>query len=111
MCNVVIKGHAQLLIDLQAGIGSTKPLIANHATTLSATNGAQLENYFQGDTGGVNGIKQLLQCANNGPKLCEAHVTIGSSCTNITQPLAAFLVGAGDYAYFGCGKCNTLAHS
>eukprot|EP00040_Diaphanoeca_grandis_P032714 m.198979 g.198979 ORF g.198979 m.198979 type:complete len:408 (+) comp32715_c0_seq5:211-1434(+) len=98
-----IAGHAQLLTQLQTGIGFTRPLIANHAITLNTTNSAQLENYFQGKSGGVDGIKALLQCTYNN-KLCEAHVTIGSDCTNITQPLAAFLIGVGRLGYFGCGK-------
>lgn len=95
-------GHAQLLTDLQAGVGPHNPIIANHAVTLNVTNSAQLENFFQGKSGGVDGIKTLLKCAHNS-KLCEAHITIGSSCTNITQPLAAFLVGAGPLAFVGCG--------
>ena len=53
--------------------------------------------------GGESGILALQQCAENS-KLCEAHFTIGSDCSNITDPLAAFLIGAGSHAYFGCGS-------
>ena len=95
-------GHADVLSKLQQGIGPEKPLIANHATSLETTNAAQLENFFQGETGGVAGIQHLLDCTAH-TKLCEAHFTIGSDCANITNPLAAFLIGAGRQAYFGCG--------
>ena len=95
-------GHAAVLAKIQQGIGTEKPLIANHATALNSTNAAQLENFFQGETGGVAGIRALLDCTANN-KLCEAHFTIGSDCANITNPLAAFLIGAGRQAYFGCG--------
>ena len=84
------KGHAAMLAQIQEGIGPEKPLIANHATSLATTKGAQLENFFQGETGGVGGIRALLDCTAN-TKLCEAHLTIGSDCSNITYPLAAFL--------------------
>ena len=88
---------------MQQGIGPEKPLIANHATSLNTTNAAQLENFFQGKTGGVAGIRALIDCTAH-TKLCEAHFTIGSACANITNPLATFLIGAGKQAYFGCGS-------
>ena len=95
-------GHAAVISRIQQGIGTDRLLIANHATSLATANGAQLENFFQGHNGGVAGIRALLECTANA-KLCEAHFTIGSDCRNITNPLAAFLIGAGRQAYFGCG--------
>ena len=65
-------GHAAVLAKIQQGIGMEKPLIANHATTLATANSAQLETFFQGKTGGVDGIQALLECTANS-KLCEAH--------------------------------------
>ena len=96
------EGHAAVLAAMQDGIGHERPLIANHATQLNSTNAAQLENFFQGPNGGEGGIRDLVACASNS-KLCEAHFTIGADCTNITDPLSAFLIGAGSHAYFGCG--------
>ncbi len=43
-------GHAEVLTQIQDGIGQDKPLIANHATNLPSTNAAQLENFFQGQS-------------------------------------------------------------
>ena len=103
-------GHAAVISRIQQSIGPHKLLIANHATSLATANGAQLENFFQGPHGGVAGIRALLECSANA-KLCEAHFTIGSDCKNITNPLAAFLIGAGRQAYFGCGAWHVHDHT
>ena len=79
--------------------GPNGPLIANHAYSMPGVNAAMIEGFSASE----EGIAQLQWTGAQG-KLVEAHV--GGSCTNdsrLLNYLAAFLIGAEDYAYFGCG--------
>ena len=81
------------------------PLLANHAYSMPGVNAVQIESFLPNE----EGIAVLQWCARRG-KLAEAHMGLNKGYTpcetdeGIQDYLAAFLIGAGDYAYFGCGR-------
>ena len=86
--------------------GPNGPLIANHAYSMPGVNAAQIEGFVASE----QGIAQLQWSGAQG-KLVEAHVGgFHGGCKNesgLLHFLAAFLIGAEEYAYFGCGPWFT----
>ena len=84
------------------------PLIANHAYSMPGVNSVMIEGFAANEAS----IQELQWCAKRG-KLTEAHMR-GGNCNSdegIQDHLAAFLIGAGEYSYFGCGPWYSPATS
>ncbi|XP_065183723.1 uncharacterized protein LOC135814525 [Sycon ciliatum] len=80
------------------------PLIANHGYGMPGVNAAMIEVFRPTEEDIM-----LLQWTADRGKLVEAHM-VGGDCTTdegIQDHLAAFLIGAGNYSYFGCGPWFT----
>ncbi|XP_062514276.1 uncharacterized protein LOC134189897 isoform X2 [Corticium candelabrum] len=96
------KGHVQVLQDLQRALGDNV-LIANNDLVPGV--GATMIEGFGADE---NSIKHLQESSKQG-KLVQAHAGYhpdgqDNHCKNITNSLAAFLIGAGNYSYYGCSR-------
>lgn len=96
------KGHVQVLQELQHALGDNI-LIANNdlVPEVSAT-------MIEGFGAEESSIKLLQEGAKQG-KLVQAHAgyhpdSQDNHCKNITNSLAAFLIGAGEYSYYGCSR-------
>ena len=96
------RGILQLSHDLQQRLGDDKLLIGK-APDQPYVKAAMIE-YFRANNDSING---LIEGVRKG-KVMEAHVPIFVDCNgDITDYLAAFLVGAGNYSYFGCGQWSS----
>ncbi|XP_065830203.1 uncharacterized protein [Oscarella lobularis] len=91
------KGHDQVLQDLQKSLGDNV-LVANNYL-LPGVSSTMIEG-FQSKEASI----LQLQKAVSEKKLVEAHAGYHDSCKNITNSLAAFLIGAGEYSYYGCSS-------
>ena len=92
-------GMMNLTQEVQEALGEDKLLIGKKANQ-SYVKSVQIE-YFAPDN---NSINSLILGAKVG-QVMQAHVSINVSCTgDLTDYIAAFLIGAGEYAYFGCGN-------
>ena len=87
------KGHDQVLQDLQKSLGDNV-LVANNYL-LPGVSSTMIEGFHSNEAS----ILQLQKAASE-KKLVEAH----ARCKNITDSLAAFLIGAGEYSYYGCSS-------
>ena len=57
--------------------------------------------YFEPNKDSINALMLGVEVG----QVVQAHVPINVSCSsNLTDYIAAFLVGAGQYSYFGCGQ-------
>ncbi|XP_065830205.1 uncharacterized protein [Oscarella lobularis] len=88
-------GHDQVLQDVQKSLGDNV-LIANNYLLSGVT--ATMIEAFRSNEESI----QRLQEAVSQKKLVEVHAGYFDSCKNITDTLAAFLIGAGDYSYYAC---------
>lgn len=101
--------HAQVHRDLQAKLGGGKILVANKGYSLSGVAGAMLEMFLAGSDDSAkreSDIQTLISLADQG-RIAQAHAGHNGDCSKskyFTDALAGFLVGAGEYAYFGCSK-------
>ena len=87
--------------EVQEALGDDDLLIGKVATQ-SYVIAVQIE-FFEASN---SNIQSLLLGAEVG-QVMQAHVPVGVSCTSdLTDYIAAFLIGAGEYAYFGCGNWN-----
>jgi len=90
-------GHIQVHRELQQALGDGV-LIANHAYTMPGVNAVMIE-YFKNDE---QSIKDLMLTVKNG-KMTFAHASW--ACTkDLTDTLAAFLIGAGARSYYACSR-------
>ena len=97
------KGLLDLTRDVQSALGDDKLLIGK-VSNQSFVKSVQIE-FFHPNNDSIN---ELMLGVTNG-KVMQAHVPVQVDCTgDLTNYLAAFLIGAGDYSYFGCGKWNTI---
>eukprot|EP00054_Salpingoeca_dolichothecata_P004158 m.29650 g.29650 ORF g.29650 m.29650 type:complete len:349 (-) comp14390_c1_seq2:772-1818(-) len=93
-------GHLKVLQDLQANM-NTGVLIDNNAN-LPGTKAQMIEAF----TGDQDSLETLMAAVAAG-HLVQAHAGYKgpehkSNCTDITDSLAAFLIGAGSHSYYGC---------
>ena len=92
------EGMLNLTREVQEALGEDKLLIGKVANQ-SYVKSVQIE-YFTADNKSIN---SLILGAKVG-QVMQAHVPVNVSCTSdLTNYIAAFLIGAGEYAYFGCG--------
>ena len=96
------EGMLNLTRDVQKALGNDKLLIGKYVGQ-PYVKAAQME-YFKPDNDSINA---LILGAHIG-QVVQAHVPITESCLgDLTDYLAAFLIGAGKYAYFGCGMWSS----
>ena len=94
-------GLLNLTRDAQKALGDDKLLIGK-VPDQPYVKAVQLE-VFQASNDSINDLMEGVQ---NG-KVMQAHVPVGVDCAgDITNYMAAFLIGAGKYCYFGCGEWN-----
>ena len=92
------QGLLQLTKDMQQQLGDDKLLIGK-TPDQPYVKAAQIE-FFEANNDSINA---LLEGVKNG-KVMQFHVPINFSCKgDLTDIMAAFLIGAGKYSYFGCG--------
>ena len=95
------KGLLQLTKDVQEALGDDNLLIGK-VTNQSYVKAVQIEVF----TPSNRSIVELML----GPavrQVTEAHVPVADCNKDLTNYIAAFLIGAGKYCYFGCGKWST----
>jgi hypothetical protein len=96
------KGHLQVLQDLQTAIADNI-LIANNAV-LNGVFGTMLESFAANE----ESIQSLMEAVDKG-RLVEVHAGYHQDgtdnfCKDVNNSLAAFLIGAGPYSYYGCSR-------
>ena len=93
------EGLLNLTREVQEALGEDKLLIGKIANQ-SYVKAVQIESFAASN----GSIENLLLGAEAG-QVVQAHVPVRVPCTSdLTNYIAAFLIGAGDYAYFGCGN-------
>ena len=96
------EGLLNLTHEVQEALGDNNLLIGKVANQ-SYVKAVQIEGFRASN----NSIQSLLLGAQVG-QVMQAHVPVGVLCTSdLTDYITAFLIGAGEYAYFGCGGWNT----
>eukprot|EP00054_Salpingoeca_dolichothecata_P004472 m.30741 g.30741 ORF g.30741 m.30741 type:complete len:413 (-) comp14625_c0_seq2:23-1261(-) len=99
-------GHKNMLLEAQKLIDSVAPggfLVSNNAVIpgVSAT-------MIEGFQANQENIQQLQAIAAQNISV-HVHAGYGGGCANMnTTTLPAFLIGAGEYSYFGCSKAWTF---
>ena len=92
------EGMVNLTHEVQEALGDDKLLIGKVANQ-SYVKAVQIE-FFTPDNKSINSLMLGAQAG----QIMQAHVPRNVSCTgDLTDYMAAFLIGAGDYSYFGCG--------
>ena len=102
------KGLLTLTQDVQEKLGNDKLLIGK-VPDQPYVKAVQIEA-FQPNNRSIN---SLMEGVKNG-KVIQAHMEklpAGGCMGNITNHLAAFLIGAGNYSYYGCGSWNLPGNS
>ena len=95
-------GLLQLTKDVQNALGDDKLLIGKTANQPYVK--AVMIEYFRPSN---DSIVELMLGVEVG-QVVEAHVPITQNChEDLTDYIAAFLIGAGKYCYFGCGIWST----
>ena len=95
------EGLISLTREVQEALGDNNLLIGKVANQ-SYVKAVQIENFSATN----NSIQSLLLGAQVG-QVIQAHVPVKIKCTSdLTDYMATFLIGAGEYAYFGCGDWN-----
>ena len=95
------KGLLTLTHDVQQKLGDDKLLIGK-VPDQPYVKAVQIE-FFEPNNDSIN---SLMEGVKNG-KVMQAHIGLrkNNSCKgDITNTLAAFLIGAGNYSYYGCGN-------
>ncbi|XP_065830202.1 uncharacterized protein [Oscarella lobularis] len=90
-------GHVKVLQDLQKSLGDNV-LMANNDLVPGV--GSTMIEGFRSDEKSILRLQEAV--AQN--KLVEVHAGYSDSCRNITDTLAAFLIGAGEYSYYACSQ-------
>eukprot|EP00117_Sycon_ciliatum_P013565 scpid73358/ scgid14184/ len=96
------QGHDIHMSEIQKELGDSKIIISNNKD-YADVNGRMLERFITKDFDGNTAYLDLAALMHEAtyPHLVEAHAEpCNASVRNLT--LAAFLIGAGDYAYYGC---------
>ena len=92
------EGLLNLTREVQEALGDDNLLIGKVANQ-SYVKAVQIEGFRASN----NSIQSLLLGAQVG-QVMQAHVPVNVPCSgDLTDYIAAFLIGAGEYAYFGCG--------
>ena len=96
------KGHIQVLQELQHALGDNV-LVANNDLVPEVS--ATMVEGFGADEGSIKLLQQGVQQG----KLVQAHAGYhpdgqDNHCQSITNSLSAFLIGAGEYSYYGCSR-------
>eukprot|EP01083_Nonionella_stella_P060302 157536_1 len=96
--NEFVIGHNASLTLIQSQLNKTNAsiLIADNGWVPEGVLGTMLQRFYAQE----EYIKQLLSFSTKG-MLVEAHA---SSCDDITDTLAAFLIGANKYSYYACSS-------
>ena len=95
------EGLLNLTKEVQNALGSDKLLIGKVANQ-SYVKSVQIE-FFRADN---DSITELMLGASVG-QVMQAHVPVFEDCHgDLINYMAAFLIGAGKYSYFGCGHWN-----
>ncbi len=96
-------GLLNLTRDVQKALGEDKLLIGK-VPDQPFVKSIQIE-FFAAKNDSIN---DLMEGVRNG-KVVQAHVPVGIDCTgDVSNYMAAFLIGAGKYSYFGCGNWNAV---
>eukprot|EP01084_Bolivina_argentea_P033010 61086_1 len=99
------KGHSACLLSIQKGLNDTnKSVLISNGWYTQGIVAIQLEG-FHAEQSAI----QMLQKYGDLGVLVQAHAGYNQDgndnhCENITNSLAAFLIGAGKYAYYGCSR-------
>ena len=97
------EGLLNLTMEVQKALGDSKLLIGK-VPDQPYVKAVQIE-FFEANN---NSINDLMEGVKNG-KVMQAHVPVGIDCTgDLTKYMAAFLIGAGKYSYFGCGEWQAI---
>uniref|UniRef100_A0A1X7VF50 Uncharacterized protein n=1 Tax=Amphimedon queenslandica TaxID=400682 RepID=A0A1X7VF50_AMPQE len=95
-------GLLQLTKEVQDALGDDKLLIGKFSNQ-SYVKSIQIEFFAPNNAS----IVELMLGATVG-QVIQAHVPVKEDCAgDLTNYMAAFLIGAGKYCYFGCGHWNT----
>ena len=95
-------GLLQLTKNVQEALGDDNLLIGK-VSNQSYVKAVQIEFFSPSN----NSIVELMLGATVG-QVVQAHVPVSQNChEDLTNYMAAFLIGAGKYSYFGCGNWNT----
>ena len=95
------EGLLNLTREVQEALGDDKLLIGKVANQ-SYVKAVQIEFFSPSNSS----IEELILGAEVG-QVVQAHVPVGVKCSSdLTDYIAAFLIGAGEYSYFGCGHWN-----
>eukprot|EP00118_Oscarella_pearsei_P025517 m.308315 g.308315 ORF g.308315 m.308315 type:complete len:351 (+) comp43746_c0_seq1:72-1124(+) len=95
-------GHVEVLQYIQKNLGDGV-IIANN-DLVPGVGSTMIEGFEANE----ESIQHLQEAVAQG-KLVQAHAGYGQDgsdnrCQNITNSLAAFLIGAGEYSYYGCSR-------
>eukprot|EP01083_Nonionella_stella_P041598 112736_1 len=99
------EGHTATLLSIQKGLNQTnKSILISNGYYTSGIVAVQLEGFAANEAS----IKLLQNYASLGV-LVQAHAGYNPNgddnhCQHITNSLAAFLIGAGKYSYYGCSR-------
>ena len=97
------EGLLNLTREVQEALGDDNLLIGKVANQ-SYVKAVQIE-FFEASNSSI----QSLQLGVTVGQVMQAHAPISVSCTSdLTDYIAAFLIGAGEYCYFGCGNWNSI---
>ena len=100
--NAWIEGLTALTREVQEALGDDKLLIGKVANQ-SYVKAVQIE-FFRNNNDSINSLMLGVEAG----QVVQAHVPIQVPCTNdLTDYIAAFLIGADKYCYFGCGTWYT----
>ena len=93
------EGLLNLTRDVQEALGDDKLLIGKVANQ-PYVKAVQIE-YFRANNDSINSLILGVSVG----QVMQAHVPIAMPCSrDLTDYVAAFLIGAGEYSYFGCGQ-------
>ena len=96
-------GLLQLTKDVQNALGNDNLLIGKYPGQPYVK--AVQNEYFTPNNDSINNL--LLGAAYR--QVIQEHVLITQDCNgDLTNHIAAFLIGAGEYSYFGCGVWSTF---
>ena len=99
------EGLVSLTKEVQEALGEDKLLIGK-TSDQPYVRSAQIE-FFSASNASINEL--MLGVKNK--KFVQAHVPVSERCTNdFTNYMAAFLIGAGENCYFGCGNWHAAGN-
>lgn len=93
------EGLTSLTREVQEALGDDKLLIGKVANQ-SYVKAVQIE-FFENNNDSINSLMLGVEVG----QVMQAHVPVKVPCkSDLTDYIAAFLIGAGKYCYFGCGN-------